>query len=249
MTDRFLFVVLPYLAAAAFVPGWIVRCVRSGRIVETGSAKSDAASAPGSLATTWRAAIGIVAAGHLIALAFPALLLRWNLRPARLIALETVGLAAGIAALAALIAMAAHRVRASEPVTVRSAFDVMMWTLLLIEMVSGLAIAAFYRWGSSWSAVTIAPYLASLFRFDPDSVLVVRLPLAARLHLFCAFALLATAPYSRAARGLIAAVDRVARRASASAWSTLPSWSPFDSLAARMQPLLVRLTRHEGEEN
>ena len=249
MTDRFLFVVSPYLTAAASLPGCIVRCVASARGAGSDSARVDGADASSSLATMWRAAFAVVAAGHLLAFAFPELVLRWNQRPARLLSLETVGLAAGIAALAALIALAAHRVRAPEPAAVGSPFDVMVWTLLLIEIVSGLAVAVFYRWGSSWSAVTIAPYLASLFRLDPDSILVARLPLEARLHLFCAFALLAAAPYSQAGRVLIAAVDRVVRRASTATWSTLPAWSPFDGLTARMQPLRVRFTRHEGEEN
>jgi len=250
MTDRFFFIVLPYLAAVAALSGCFVRCVMSAaRRAETGSASADREHTSGLLAATWLAAIGVVAAGHLVAFAFPGSMLRWNQQPVRLAALEAAGLAAALAALASLVAMAAQRVRASEAAAFRSPFEVILWTLLLIEIASGLAVAVLYRWASSWSAVTIAPYIASLFRLDPDSILVARLPLATRLHLFCAFALLAIVPYSRAARVLAAAVDRAARRAGARVVSVLPAWRPFDGLTARMQPLRVRLTRHEGEEN
>jgi nitrate reductase gamma subunit len=249
MTDSFLFIVLPYLTAAAAAQGCITRYAFGAR-----RGGGDAAIAPHADATprsaraAWRWAIGVVAAGHLLALASPESVLRWNQQPLRLLALETVGLASGIGALAALIAIAVRRVRAADAGAVRP-LDVIAWTLLLVEIVSGLAVALFYRWGSSWSAVTIAPYVRSLFRLEPDAVLVARLPLAARLHVFCAFALFAVVPYSRPARALIASIDRAASALAERAWSAVPPWCAPGALSARMQPLRVRLIRDEGEEN
>ena len=248
MTDRFLFVVSPYLTAAASVPGCVVRYMLwTRREARAGSERSDARATP--IRSAWRWAVGLVAAGHLLALALPGMVLRWNQQPLRLLALEGAGLAAGIVALAALMAIAVQRARRSQLAAVQSPADVIAWTLLVIELLSGLAIAVFYRWGSSWSAVTIAPYLRSLVRLDPDTVLVARLPLPARLHLFCAFALVAVVPFTRVARAVIAAADRAARWIAARAASIVPSWCAFDDLSARMQPLRVRLTRHEEEEN
>ena len=249
MTDSFLFIVSPYLTAAA-VSGCIARYAFTTRRDGDDAAAArgaDAMSRP--VRAAWRWAIGFVAAGHLLALGFPESVLRWNQQPLRLLALETAGLVSAIAALAALIAMAVRRVRAADAGAVHSPFDVIAWTLLLIEIVSGLAVALFYRWGSSWSAVTIAPYVQSLFRLDPDAVLIARLPLAARLHVFCAFALFAVVPYSRAARALMASIDRAASRLAGRASSAVPSWCAPDALSARVQPLRVRLIRDEGEEN
>jgi hypothetical protein len=49
---------------------------------------------------------------------------------------------------------------------------------------------------------------------------------------------------------IIVPVDRLARWIAARAPSVaLPSWCALDDWSARMQPLRVRLTRDEGEEN
>lgn len=253
MTDRFIFVVSPYLTAAAAVPGSVVGYVLWSR--RNARARSEPASNGGmrSIRAAWRWAIGLVVAGHVLGLAFPEIVLRWNQQPMRLLVLEGAGLTAGIVALAALIWMLVQRLQTSDLDTLRSpvdAVDVVVWTLLAIEMLSGLVVAAFYRWGSSWSAVTVAPYLHSVLRFDPDAVLVARLPLAARLHLFCAFALIAVVPFSGLARVVIVPADRLARWIAARAPRiALPSWCALDDWSARLQPLRVRLTRHEGEEN
>jgi len=81
-----------------------------------------------------------------------------------------------------------------------SVADVVATTVLCIAMASGLATAALYRWASSWAAATLTPYVRSLLRFQPDVLLVVKLPLLVRLHVVCAFALLAVVPFTRVAR-------------------------------------------------
>ena len=243
MTDSFIFIVSPYLTAAA-VSGCIARYAFTTRRDGDDAAAArgaDAISRP--VRAAWRWAIGFVAAGHLLALGFPESVLRWNQQPLRLLAISAAN------AVSADATPAVRRVRAADAGAVHSPFDVIAWTLLLIEIVSGLAVALFYRWGSSWSAVTIAPYVQSLFRLDPDAVLIARLPLAARLHVFCAFALFAVVPYSRAAHALMASIDRAASRLAGRASNAAPSWCAPDALRARVQPLRVRLIRDEGEEN
>jgi len=248
VTDRFIFVVSPYLTAAATVPGCVVRYVLwSRRGARAERAPLDAA---GPIRAAWRWAIGLIFLGHLLAMAFPGIVLQWNQQPLRLLALEGAGLTSGIVALAALIVSLVRCARASDADARCSPVDVVAWTLVAVELMSGLLVAVFYRWGSSWSAVTVAPYLHSLVRLDPDAVLVARLPLPARLHLFCAFALFAVVPFSSMARVIIVPVDRLARWIAARAPSVaLPSWCALDDWSARMQPLRVRLTRDEGEEN
>ena len=250
MTDQFLFVVSPYLTAAASVPGCVVRYLLwSRREAQAGSERAGDDGA-GPIRAAWRWAIGLVAVGHLLAVAFPAVVLQWNQQPMRLLVLEGAGLTTGIVALASLIAMLVQCLRTADLDALCSPVDVVAWTLLVIELLSGLLVAVFYRWGSSWSAVTVTPYLRSLLRLDPDAALVVRLPLPARLHLFCAFALIAVVPFSRMARVVIVPADRLARWIAARAPSLArPSWCALDDWSARMQPLRVRLRRDEEEEN
>ena len=88
MTDSFLFIVSPYLTAAA-VSGCIARYAFTTRRDGDDAAAArgaDAMSRP--VRAAWRWAIGFVAAGHLLALGFPESVLRWNQQPLRLLALE-----------------------------------------------------------------------------------------------------------------------------------------------------------------
>jgi hypothetical protein len=66
-------------------------------------------------------------------------------------------------------------------------------TLISIEVASGIAVAVLYRWASSWWC-DADPYLLSLFRLEPRVALVASMPFAVRLHVFCAFAVVAVAP-------------------------------------------------------
>src|SRR5262249_14024687 len=68
--------------------------------------------------------------------------------------------------------------------------------LLLTGVVSGLALAALYRWGSSWSAVTLAPYVTSIAGGHPRTEFVGEMPFLVQLHVFTAFAALAVVPFT-----------------------------------------------------
>ncbi|NIQ54670.1 MAG: nitrate reductase, partial [Gammaproteobacteria bacterium] len=52
---------------------------------------------------------------------------------------------------------------------VTSPMDVVVEVLLLGQVGLGLWIALAYRWGSSWFAADLTPYLWSLLRFSPET--------------------------------------------------------------------------------
>ena len=80
--------------------------------------------------------------------------------------------------------------------------------VLEVGIGSGLLMALGYRWGSSWGAVTLTPYLASLFGGEPAEGLASQMPFLVQLHVFSAFALVAVLPFTRLAPFLIVALDR-----------------------------------------
>jgi len=247
MTDRFVFVVAPYVIGASVVPAWLVRCALTTRR----SSPADVAGTSRSrdcLRTIWRSAIGVVAAGHLAALAFPEWILRWNQQSARLLALEGTGAIAGVLALATLVAMSARRDR--SPSDARSPWDVAAWTLLVVGLGSGVLVAVLFRWASSWSVVTVAPYVQSLLRLEPATTLVGRLPVLVRIHIFCGFAVAAVAPFTTLAQSIVGPVERVAGRARSHV-DGLRTASRFTlgAASARLQPLSARVLRSDGEEN
>jgi len=207
MNDHWVFVVMPAAAVALALCGGLVRyvlwrCQPAASRVRAGDRGS------GGVTVIWRLAIAIVLIGHFLAFAFPETVLLWNRQHDRLVLLEATGLLAGGIALAAWLVVVVQRARARRGA--RSSIDVVAGTLIAIEIISGLAIAILYRWASSWSGVTLVPYLHSLLQMKPAVELVADMPFLVRLHVVCAFALLAVAPYTDMVRPVFVSLDRVA---------------------------------------
>lgn len=214
MHDWGLFVVLPAAAVVLALCGGLVRYIGWRRQPAADRVRAIAGETNGA-AVIWRLAIAIVLLGHLLAFAFPRTVLLWNRQPVRLFLLEGTGMLASGIALVALSTVIVKRGRANPRLGARTAVQVVAGTLMAIEVISGLAIAVLYRWGSSWSGVTLVPYLLSLLHMKPAVELVAGMPFLVRLHVVCAFALLAIVPFTETARLVFAFLDRVASRIAA----------------------------------
>lgn len=153
------------------------------------------------------AAAAIVAAQHALLLAAPGTVLRWNADPRRLLVLEAIGaIAGGVWAAERLIAWA--RQLANPTAGTTPIGRTLHLSITGVAAASGIAIAFADRWASSWSAVTLAPYIASLPSATPRVELVTSTPFAVRLHLVAAFACIAVLPFAES----WAAVSAFARR-------------------------------------
>ena len=189
--------------------------------------------------------------GHLLAFAFPASILVWNREPLRLFVLEGVGLIAAGTALLGLIATFARRLRDFNRRGTPSPLHVIVGTLVAVEVVTGIAHAVLYRWASSWSGVTLTPYLLSLVRLEPSVTLVARMPFLVRLHVFCAFAVVAVAPCSRLAGSVVVSIERCTRWAVARmAPRCAPAGSALDMGRTKYaRSLQAVLLRNDDREN
>jgi nitrate reductase gamma subunit len=141
--------------------------------------------------------IVMVLAGHLIAFLFPRQLLAWNSVPIRLYILEITGFIGGLSCLVGLVGLIVRRFRFPRIRAVTSPMDGIILLVLLIQVSLGVTIAVSLRWGSSWFAVALTPYLRSLIVFQPDLSLLTPLPLAVKLHVFGMFLFLLLLSYSR----------------------------------------------------
>jgi nitrate reductase gamma subunit len=141
--------------------------------------------------------IMLILAGHLIAFLFPRQLLAWNSVPIRLYILETTALAAGLSTLIGIVNLIVRRVRSSRVRAVTSHMDVVILAILAIQVSLGVYIAMNLRWGSSWFAVALTPYLRSLIMLQPDLTTLSLLPLAIKLHIFGMFLFVLLLSYSR----------------------------------------------------
>jgi nitrate reductase gamma subunit len=196
-SDFILYAALPYMALTLAVVGSIYRFTSDrfsysalssqfleGRRLFWGSAP-------------FHYGILIVLAGHLIAFLIPSSIIWFNGVPVRLYILETTGLAFGLLALLGLIMLIYRRAVTSRVRVVTSWMDVILLALLLSQVVSGTYVAIFHRWGSAWAVHTATPYLWSLFKLSPEPQYVAALPLAVRLHILNAWALVAIIPFTR----------------------------------------------------
>jgi nitrate reductase gamma subunit len=90
---------------------------------------------------------------------------------------------------------------------VTNKMDMVVYTTLFVQIVSGLAVAYFDRWGSSWFASTLTPYLVSLFAFNPDVAAVSAMSWLVQVHIFSAFFIIAIIPFTRFMHFLVAPID------------------------------------------
>jgi nitrate reductase gamma subunit len=139
----------------------------------------------------------VVFAGHLVAFLIPRSILLWNSHPLRLYVLEATGLIFGILTLIGLTEMIARRFTNSKVRKVTSRLDTLLYVLLLTQVISGISLAVYHPWGSSWFATNMTPYLWSLFRFQPDLTYITGMPILVKLHILNAFIVIGLFPFTR----------------------------------------------------
>lgn len=209
--DLLILVALPYAAAAVAIMGF-VQLYREG-----GGSTADAkgrVSEP--LEQSWalaplRYGLAAVLLAHLAGLLLPGMMMSWDSSSLRLYALEIVLVSCGFAVLTGL-AMGLSR-RFSGPLWrgwggVR---EYVAFLLLVSQVVTGLLVALFCRWGTGWFAAAATPYLRSLCLFNPDISSVMGAPLLIKIHIANAFLVIGMLPYSRLYRMLAAPLVIFAR--------------------------------------
>jgi nitrate reductase gamma subunit len=199
MSDRALFIIAPYIAALIFIIATLSRT-------------------PGEPRALFRRhrfgalALLVVLAGHAAMWIAPGLLLAWGQSVTHVIAIELVMFVIGVIAAAGLIGVGimALRERSTAASEVRVA-DTVLLGVLAVAVASGLALAARYRWASTWSAVTLTPYIRSLFALQPEANLLA-LPYLIKLHVFSGIALLAVLPFTSVMRPVLIVLRELRER-------------------------------------
>ena len=135
--------------------------------------------------------------GHLIAFLFPRTLIVWNGIPARLLIIEASAFAFAIAAFTGLMLLIYRRLTNRKLQMVTTKMDVAVYVVLLVQIVTGIWIALFHRWGSTWFASSLTPYVKSIFVLKPDMNIIATMPLMVKVHVSSAFVLLGMIPFTR----------------------------------------------------
>jgi nitrate reductase gamma subunit len=203
MLDNLFFIIFPY---AVVILAIVITAQRYFKRGFTYSSLSSQFLESGELfygSVPWHIGIIGVLIGHLIGFLFPASVLWFNKVPARLYILESTGLVFGLMCLVGLVNLIVRRHKSARIRAVTSPMDIVVLLLLLIQVALGVYTAIFYRWGSSWYASSVVPYLRSLFLLQPDVQLIVPLPLVVKLHILNAYLLIAVFGFSRLVHMLV----------------------------------------------
>ena len=142
---------------------------------------------------------------------FPNIVLAWNSDPLRLVIHEGVGFTFAISALLGLTILIVRRWFNPRLRAVTTKMDVVIEVLLLSQIILGCWVALGYRWGSSWFAADLSPYLWSIFSLDPQIAAVSALPVVIKLHIVGAFTILLFIPFTRLMHFLVAPIHYIWR--------------------------------------
>jgi respiratory nitrate reductase gamma subunit len=200
--DHVLFAVLPYVAAVAFL---VLIAARRFRVPPFGPGPPPTKGPPRfAERVLFGYGILVILAGHVLAFLIPDQVLFWNNDPVRLYVLEVTSLAFALMTLVGLVLVVGRCATNPDARKGTRLSDWLLYLLLLLEVASGIVLALFYPWGSSWYASSAVPYLRSVFLLEPDLSYISGLPVAFKLHVAGAYVVLALLPFTRLVRPLVA---------------------------------------------
>jgi len=211
MLDNFIFIAFPYIAVSTFFLGCFLRLKNNSFEVSSLSSQFLEGKTLFWGSVPFHFGIIVVFLGHLLAFLIPEATLLWNSQPARLILLEVTGFAFGLSAFFGLMILMLRRFFNPRIWAVTSKMDLSLELILVIQIFLGLWIAYAFRWGSSWFAADLSPYLWSLIKLDPQISAVVAMPGTIKLHIFGAFLILMIFPFTRLVHLLMAPVHYLGR--------------------------------------
>lgn len=197
MLDIVLFVVFPYVAVALAVVVGVYRYVRDRFSYSSFSSQflDNRQLFWGSV--PWHYGISLILLAHLLAALFPK---AWGAllgAPLRLYVLEITGMALGLMTVVGAVVFFWRRMTNSQVIASTSVADGLLLVMLLTQVILGLWVAFFYRWGGVWYLHTAAPWLVSLATFRPDATFIAALPLVPKLHILGGILLIAIFPFTR----------------------------------------------------
>lgn len=219
MLDTLLFGALPYVAIVLFLVVSIQRYRRnpfsfsslSSQFLET--RRLFWGSVP------FHVGILAVFLGHMTGFLFPRELVLWNRLPVRLLVFEVTGLAFALLALVGLAGLLARRAASPRLRVNTSAADLLVLAMLFFQVLTGLDIALRLRWGSTWYAEALVPYLRSIFLLQPDVARMAEMSLSVKLHVAGAFVFFAAFSFTRLVHVLVAPVPYLWRPLQVAIWN------------------------------
>lgn len=218
--NTFLFIVMPYVAIVVFLIGSISRYWSRGFHVSSLSSQflEGKQLFYGSIPFHW--GLFLLFFGHLLAFAIPRAVVLWNGHPVRLLILEVTAFTFGLMVLLGLLLLIFRRMYDRRVQKVTTKMDIIVYVLLLVQVISGLWIAYFNRWGSNWFAAFVTPYLRSIFTFNPDISAISSVnSLSLKIHVVNFFVFVSFIPFTRFMHFLVIPLQYIVRSYQVVIWN------------------------------
>jgi len=195
--DFFFFSAYPYIAIIVFLVGTTYRYRETGFKVTSLSAQFLEGKQGFWGTVPFHFGILMVFLGHMAAFLMPGSVLAWNSDPVRLITHEGLSFTFAVALAVGLVALIIRRMTHPRLKVVTTRMDYFVEFVLLTQVLLGCWIALGYRWGSSWFAADLSPYLWSILKLSPQTDAVVAMPTVIKAHIVGAFSILLIFPFTR----------------------------------------------------
>lgn len=197
MLDTIFYIILPYVAFFSMITVSILRYRTNQFSYSSLSSQFLEAKQLFWGSNPFHFGLIIVLGGHILGFLIPNAIITFNAHPLRLLLLEITGLGGGLLMAFGFAVLFFRRLSNPKIRVVTSPMDRVLLLLLAIQIFTGLYTAIFLRWGSSWYASALVPYLRSLFVFQPAVGYLTGLPFLAKLHIINAFILIGVLPFTR----------------------------------------------------
>ncbi len=216
--DQIFFVVLPYVALVIFLLVTIQRYRSQAFTYSSLSSQFLENKHHFWGMVPFHYGIIVILLGHIIGFLVPRQILLWNSHPLRLYILEISALAFGLMTLVGLINLVIRRCTDVKCKTVTSPTDWILFVFLAVQVFSGIYIALFHPWGSSWFAAVGAPYLWSLAKLNPQISSIAVMPFMVKAHIVNAYLIIAFFPFTRLVHILVVPNPYLWRRIQVVRW-------------------------------
>lgn len=203
INDVLLFSVLPYVALVVFLVVTIQRYRQRSFTYSSLSSQFLENQQHFWGSVPFHYGILAVLAGHVLAALMPRSVLWWNAQPLRLYVLEITGLAFAALAFVGLVNIVVRRAIDPKARIVTTFSDWLLNALLFVQIATGILVAVRHGWGSAWFATSIAPWLWSLARMNPELEWISPLPWLVKAHIVNAWLLIGFFPFTRLVHVLV----------------------------------------------
>ncbi|MDD2798258.1 MAG: respiratory nitrate reductase subunit gamma [Bacteroidales bacterium] len=197
MIDSFLLIGLPYAALFLCVIGTILRVNYYGYSVTSHSSQFLESKKLFWGSRLFHSGIVVLLIGHIVGFLIPKTIIFLTATPLWLLVIEITAFAFGILSFVGILLLIIRRVQVKRLHSVTSKMDLVVYTVIAFQILTGLTIAYFHRWGTAWYASALVPYLRSIFIFSPDTAVITTMPLMIKLHVISAFVFIGLIPFSR----------------------------------------------------